>query len=55
MFGAVIAGIVESVGDYYACARICGKSIRRIKQLIVCTLLQDVLGQTKIRKGLKKV
>ncbi|KAL0276650.1 UNVERIFIED_CONTAM: hypothetical protein PYX00_004175 [Menopon gallinae] len=25
MFAAVIAGIVESVGDYYACAKICGK------------------------------
>lgn len=25
MFAAVIVGIVESVGDYYACARICGK------------------------------
>lgn len=26
MFGAVIAGIVESIGDYYACAKICGKN-----------------------------
>lgn len=25
MFGAVIAGIIESIGDYYACAKICGK------------------------------
>uniref|UniRef100_UPI00358E957A solute carrier family 23 member 1 isoform X2 n=1 Tax=Myxine glutinosa TaxID=7769 RepID=UPI00358E957A len=24
MFSAVLAGIVESIGDYYACARLCG-------------------------------
>ncbi|KAK6622257.1 hypothetical protein RUM44_002064 [Polyplax serrata] len=27
MLAAVIVGIIESVGDYYACAKICGQSI----------------------------
>ncbi len=27
MFGAVIAGILESIGDYYACARLSGAEV----------------------------
>lgn len=43
MFSATLAGIVESIGDYYACARLAGAppppvhAINRFRKPLFCT------------------